>query len=58
MLFLVPFSRGLFLLICLELQPWNKARNMLPKRPTVTPLLQGACYSPSLNGSNLRNLQQ
>lgn len=29
-----------------------KTRSTLPRKPTVTPLLQGACYSPFLNGSN------
>lgn len=57
-LFLLPFSKGSFLSVCLGLQqPLNDARNTLPERPTVTPLLQGACYSPFLNGSNLRTFR-
>lgn len=42
-LFLLPFPQGLFPTACLGL---------LPTRPAVTPLLQGASYSPSLNGFN------
>lgn len=48
----VPFPGSLFLAICLTWQALTKTRSTLPRKPTVTPLLQGACYSPFLNGSN------
>lgn len=48
----VPFPGSLFLAICLTWQALTKTRSTLPRKPTVAPLLQGACYSPFLNGSN------
>lgn len=57
LLFLLPFSQALFSAICLGWQPLKNTGNMLPRRPTVTHLLEGAFYSPFLNGSNLRTFR-